>query len=552
MAAVSIIATVALALGLLSWGMDVNQAVVNESNVSYSKAAMQQVQERRSQVEQELAEARRRGDAVTVAELQALRDGLNAIERRWNPAAQLRQAEQTRAAFIEEGQKKAAIDMGAGLVSRGVGGFGKVQGTFMRGTNWPPAKSILTWDPKAAQAVRLILEADRPVLQVIELADDAEDHLSVVLAGFDVLRGTMGSGGQPQDAQAAYEGVSGALQGLEGLRALPSTVGEYLKGSLERQARAANPQIAGLPEEEQEAFVRDQACNRLRGLQASESDPDRANAVRVAQAMLDCPQLVSQAAPSATASGTSTKRAANVAAAASTPTSAATPTLRPARTATRAATLAPTRAPTRTPTPTIATALVWVRDSQSVINAADAPLAIHEGGGVTREWVFTGPDREARAASATATAQASARVDGKFTSYQVGETLFIWNERYVDRGSEHHNLTVEARFDAPPQTLKLGQKATLAVRFAHSGAIASSYYYGMSFQYGADTAHRHLVEPNQPLTYAPWSGIAGPATKSWTLTAPQGAKAGDTFQVWAKGAGHPPCDVTWTYRAGYR
>ena len=351
MTVLTILATVALVLGVASAGMNAKTIYEIESDRGYVAAAEKVLQEQRRKVEEELAAARSRGDAVAVAQAEVLRDSLRLIERRSNVAAIGRQVEQTKASFLDEQWQQFKADLALRGISAGASriGFGKVQDSYIRGTNWPPdpAKSIAIWDPKAKQAVRIMLEGDRPSLTVIQFGDDLEDTLTVVLNGYDVLKSSTGTGGQPRTAGEALEQIREALQRLGDLRPLPDTVGEYVAASLVKQARTDNPQIAGLSPEEQAAFLRDQACDRLRAMQAGASDLERSDALRAAQALLDCPV---PARPTRTP----------------TPTSRASPTRARTPTSTR------TARPTATPRPRPVTTATPYK---------------------TREWIWTLPGR---------------------------------------------------------------------------------------------------------------------------------------------------------------
>ncbi len=173
----------------------------------------------------------------------------------------------------------------------------------------------------------------------------------------------------------------------------------------------------------------------------------------------------------------------------------------------------------------------WVRDGEAIVNNTDpkAPLAYYGGGstpGYFEEERFT----------------------GMFTVYRLSETLIAVDDRWVDRGWEAHNITIESAFDAPPATLMPGDVVTLTMTFSSNGTVTDGNP-GATFQYGADRSHSTIVQPADALAYFPWaSGFDGMAAKRWTLTVPQG-QAGDTFQVWAGWWNCAVCNVTWTYRA---
>ncbi len=177
--------------------------------------------------------------------------------------------------------------------------------------------------------------------------------------------------------------------------------------------------------------------------------------------------------------------------------------------------------------------LRWVRVGAPLINATDpkAPLNYYGGGqtpGYFEEERFT----------------------GKFEIYRLSETLIAKDDREVDRGKEFWNVTYESRFDAPPKVLAPGQVLTLTVKMSTSGSVSEGAPPGVTFQYGADKAHRNIIQPSQPLGYNPWAKeYSGVDSGSWTLTVPDG-RPGDTFQVWAGWWNCAMCNVTWTYRYG--
>jgi hypothetical protein len=173
----------------------------------------------------------------------------------------------------------------------------------------------------------------------------------------------------------------------------------------------------------------------------------------------------------------------------------------------------------------------WVRDGETIVNNTDpkAPLEYYGGGstpGYFEEERFT----------------------GMFTVYRLSETLIAVDDRWVDREWEAHNVTIESTFDAPPATLMPGDVVTLTMTFSSNGTVTDGNP-GATFQYGADRSHGTTIQPADALAYFPWSPtFDGTASKSWTLTVPQGQPS-DTFQVWAGWWNCAVCNVTWTYRA---
>jgi hypothetical protein len=486
-----ILAGLALTLSTVSWGMDVWKAGALESNKSYSAAALDQVRQHQAQAEADLAAARRGGDPIAVARAQARRDALVMIEERWDPSAAVRQAEQARSAFIEEGQRKAMIEIGTRIVSSGVGGFGKVQGSYMRGTNWPPTGANVTyWDPQAGQAVRVILGSDRPTLEIVEFKDNLEDAMSMVMGLFDVLKSTAGSGQEPLTARGTYEGVREGLERLQGLDALPTTIGEYVGRTMERQISAENPQLASLTKEEQEAFVKERACERLQGLWQAESDRARSDSYAAALARFGCP------APTRHTASTEQE----------TQPEEAQP---------------PAQAPEQAPPPP-APSGVWVRVGEPIVNETNLPMG-HR---------FPSTDTPT-----------------DITDFGVGVTSFRWQESTPDG-----KLDISVRFDAP-EILVPGQENELTVAFTggstmNPGVFRADIQLGTGeIPRGPFAAGRIVGKvPPYMYDYMPWDpNFSGPATVALRTHIPSG-RPGDEIRLWLKWWPCWPCEVTWTYR----
>ena len=81
-------------------------------------------------------------------------------------------------------------------------------------------------------------------------------------------------------------------------RPLPKDIGDYLAASLVRRVQRENPQIATESLVDQAVFVRDQVCQRLRGMWLAEQrDQVRAQALWNALIKLECDQLARSASP---------------------------------------------------------------------------------------------------------------------------------------------------------------------------------------------------------------------------------------------------------------
>jgi hypothetical protein len=170
----------------------------------------------------------------------------------------------------------------------------------------------------------------------------------------------------------------------------------------------------------------------------------------------------------------------------------------------------------------------WVRVGTPVVNIDKAPLRYYGGGDTPGYFI-------------------EERFLGKHTFYEVSETGFAVDDRYVDQGIEYYNVTIRSTFDAPKPVLYVGEAYTLTVEFDHGGSVKEGNP-GATFQYSSDRNHRGIIQPATAFTYAPWaSAFSGAAAAAWKLTVPQG-KAGDTLQIAAGWWNCPVCNVTWTYK----
>jgi hypothetical protein len=493
----TILAGLALTLSTVSWGMDVWKAGALESNKSYSAAALDQVRQHQAQAEADLAAARREGDPIAVARAQARRDALVMLEERWDPSASVRQAEQARSAFIEEGQRKAMIDIGTRIVSSGVGGFGKVQGSYMRGTNWPPTgANVAYWDPQAGQAVRVILGTDRPTLEIVEFKDNLEDAMSMVMGLFDVLKGTKGTEQEPLTARDTYEGVREGLERLQDLDALPTTIGEYVGKAMERQIQVENPQIASLTKEERDAFAQELACARLQGLWQAESDRARSDSYAAALAWFGCPP----------------------------------PTSRTASTEEEAVPEEPQ---------------TTAQEEEQVVEPAVVSEAAPAG-----VWVRVGEPILNRDNEALSDRFPSSGTPTHVTDFGVDATSFRWQKTTPDG-----ELDIGVSFEAP-ETLVPGQEIALTVSFTGTSTMHPSAF-RTDIEMGTGEIPRGMAAarpsgslPSYMYDYMPWDpGFSGPSSVTLRLyhDAPLG-QPGETLDLWLNWWPCWPCDVTWTYR----
>jgi len=502
----TILAGLALTLSTVSWGMDVWKAGALESNKSYSAAALEHVRQHQAQAETDLAAARREGDPIAVARTQARRDALVLLEERWDPSAAVRHAEQARSAFIEEGQRKAMIDIGTRIASWGVGGFGRVQGSYMRGTNWPPTgANVVYWDAQAGKAVRVILGTDRPALEIVEFKDNLEDALSMTMGLFDVLKGTAGSGEDALTARETYEGLREGLERLQDLDALPTTIGGYVGRAMERQIQVENSQIASLTEEQREEFVQELACARLQALWQAESDRTRSESYAGALAWFGCPHPVRRTA--STEQETEPEQ-------------------------TQPSVQAEEQAPEPVAPPAPLPAGVWVRVEGPVVNHRNLPLE-SEG---TR----------------------SDRGDPYTDNCQPSATSLIWHRRSVNpqTGLDYYNQIVEVKPDAPPDQLVPGEVITLRAELSHRGQLPSEgislqslrTHFGYAGTAGLSVEILDSEVPGYHHLYTPWEPeVPNPLVVTWALTIPDNSIA-STLVIEATLSAHTACNVTWTYR----
>ena len=294
-----VITGIVLALGAVGYTMGLGQIYDRESNRNYAAAARDLLQEEQAETEKQLAEARAEGDEIAEAEAEVLLATLDLVEERYNPAAVWRQEEQQTAAFKEDQWRQYKV----GLLLNGLGavpgklGFGKVRGSFIRGINWPPDpnKSAAIWDPKAGQAIRIMLQGDRPILKVTEFSDDLADFLTILSSSYSVATSaTQSEDQESMTGEEVYGAVKEALERIEDLELLPDTLGVFIGASLIKQAMADNPQIATLSPEEQAEFLTDQACKQLQEMVEAESDLDRGEVLQVTERALGCAGAVAE------------------------------------------------------------------------------------------------------------------------------------------------------------------------------------------------------------------------------------------------------------------
>jgi len=296
---IAILSTVALALGVVSAGINFKTIYEIEMDRHILAATEQQLAEQYGAIEEKLEEARWQNNAIAAAEYETMLNDILLIRNRSNVAAIGRQVEQRKAAFIADQWSIFQANLATDIVSWGVGkiGFGKVTDSYMRSRNWPPGGSFVTWNPASGQAERFILGSS-PELVGVEFSDELGDFMSAILNGFDVAR-SITANESIQVASDASAFVSDELGEAEGLRPLPADIGDYLAASLVKKVKRENPQIATESLVEQAVFVRQQACQQLKDMYLNEQrDQHRVEALRAALDKLECDQLAA-AAPAA-------------------------------------------------------------------------------------------------------------------------------------------------------------------------------------------------------------------------------------------------------------
>jgi hypothetical protein len=505
---ITIMATVALALGVVSAGVNYKTIYEIEMDRHYVAVTEQQLADQYKAVAEKLDDARRRNDTVAAAEYGTILNGITQIRNRSNITAIGRQVEQRKAAFIEEQWSVFQANVAIGVVSWGMGqvGFGKVTDTYMQGNNWPPNNSIALWNPIAGQSERLIL-GSRPELVINQFSDDLGDFMNAVLNGFDVARTVTVPEGDIQSALDASTFVSEEMDQINNVRPLPKDIGDYLAASMIKQIQRENPQIATEPFVDQAIFVRTQSCQSLNRMWLDEQrDQTKSEALWEAMKKLECDKLAGSAAQ--TEQGGTNEES----------TVSSGPDTEPEEPAA---------------SPDNGAANLWVRDDEPVINRQGNPIdnSFHD----------------------------------QKTVYQVSESNFSWQDSYVVEGEDRHHLEIEVRFAIPPKELTPGQEIALTAAFSGGGTLSTVGPYSAEFAYSADMGtfddqetyllnpwdrYTQFIEPGSGFSYTPWlPSFSGPSDYTWVLTVPEfGEYANNVFEVWVYWRACLPCDVTWTYR----
>jgi hypothetical protein len=193
------------------------------------------------------------------------------------------------------------------------------------------------------------------------------------------------------------------------------------------------------------------------------------------------------------------------------------PTSTPAQAAAATETAAPTKAPQ----------LVWVL-TEVLVNPNNEQLEFR-GGPSIPGWF----DEE--------------RFEGTFLIYSVSETSFKIDDRYVDHGFESHNVTIQASFEALPQTLTPDETIELVANFSHSGTVTEGIGSGVLFWYSSNI---DIMEPDYAFGYSPWHpDFTGTNTTTFSFVVPAINREGSEFEIYASLWNNAPCLVIWKYQA---
>lgn len=506
-----IMTTIALMLGVVSTANTGATTYEKHTNVTYAQATAELLRNQQADITAQIAQARYEGDALREAEYQAMLGTLRTLERRLNPDAVVRQSLQEREAFLDDQWQVFKTTVVSYGVTKGLSatGFGKVAGSHMRGTNWPPDpnKSLVLYDPTTRQMTRVLLAPDRPILEIIDYTEEIGSFFDGIQNSLEVVRNTAPVGDQDLlSGRDAYTVASEGLERMTGMRPLPANVGDYLARAAVRRAERDNAQVAGLPDEERIPFLRDQACARLLPLYGAESDRYRSETLLAALSELGC----------------------------TLPAAAARPETGPKE---------------QGPDPG------QVREEPEG-QAASAQLSPSEPsyqpstGHRLGEWVVDGPPVLENKSN-----PAEAR-DHWVTDCTASSKSLALEEREVSRttGELLYTLSVAAEIEAPPDVLKPNDRITLAITVTQSGSPPpwSPHHYeeGLEIYLGGKGPDSYIQDPSlragRHAVHVWDKGSSEPQTMTWTLTIPPG-ESGDSLQLYAEFWHAYTCRVTWNY-----
>ncbi len=190
----------------------------------------------RKGADEQLADAKRRNDAVAEARAQTLLADIGLIERRTNPVAVARQVEANKKAFSEKNQAEF----------------------------WPWLfTSLMGW--RTIEKVKDVWEVGGGVLDIA----------------------TAGGDPKPTTANELLERAKVAIGSLDRYGPLPPEIGDYLAASILDKVKRENPQIATLSQGEQMGFACGQARKRLADLLMNEPDDARRVILESAQKTME-------------------------------------------------------------------------------------------------------------------------------------------------------------------------------------------------------------------------------------------------------------------------
>lgn len=175
--------------------------------------------------------------------------------------------------------------------------------------------------------------------------------------------------------------------------------------------------------------------------------------------------------------------------------------------------------------------LVWIRQGEPIINRNNQPLRRDYGDDPRRQDAFT--------------------------QWSVSEGQIDSRHRYHEDDVVWYDVSFTCVFSKPPLILIPSETYELTATFSHSAIITEYSYQGIGEQFEFSVSPGSggaLYRPDvvDVLAYYPWSDwFDGTTTDTWVLDVPYSINLGDSFEVYASFWNCPPCDVAWTYVAGY-
>lgn len=108
---VSIILGVLLIMGVVSKAVTASTIYDIEMGKHYASETREKLEDHEKQMEERLAQARREGDTIEIAQCEMMLDAIRLIEARVNPVAIARDVDRTKQAFLEDEWNKFKADM---------------------------------------------------------------------------------------------------------------------------------------------------------------------------------------------------------------------------------------------------------------------------------------------------------------------------------------------------------------------------------------------------------------------------------------------------------